>query len=148
MAIYRWRPGFDFSQMQREMNRIFDEYYHQSKGEEEPTGSAWRPNVDIVEHENEIVLVAELPGVSRKDIRLSVSKGVLTLGGEKQPPELAKDDCLHCTERFFGPFERKFTLPTTVAEEKIKADFKDGILKISLPKAEEAKPKEIEIKAD
>jgi HSP20 family protein len=148
MAIYRWRPGFDFYQMQREMNRLFDEFYHQAKGEEENVSSAWSPNVDIVEHDQEILLVAELPGVSKKDIKLSVSKGVLTLSGEKQAPELAKDDCLHCTERFFGPFERKFTLPITVAEDKIKADFKDGLLKISLPKAEETKPKEITIKAE
>lgn len=147
MAIYRWRPGFDFYQMQREMNRIFDDFYRQAKGEETEETSGWSPNVDIIEHENEIVLVAELPGVSKQDIKLAVSNGVLTLSGEKQAPELAKDDCYHCTERFFGRFERKFTLPTTVADSKIKADFKDGVLKIVLPKAEEAKPKEIEIKA-
>lgn len=148
MAIYRWRPGLDFYQMQREMNRLFDEFYQQSKGEEEHVGATWSPNVDIVEHDQEILLVAELPGVSKKDIKLSVSKGVLTLSGEKPAPDLTKDDCYHCTERFFGTFERKFTLPTMVAEDKIKADFKDGLLKISLPKAEEAKPKEISILAD
>jgi len=148
MAIYHWKPLVDFYNIQREMNRMFDDYFHRSPEEESNITSKWTPNVDIVEEDQDIILIAELPGVTKDKIKLSVNNGVLTLSGEKPTPEVKDADCYHCSERFFGPFERKFSLPTTVNESKIKADFKDGVLRITLPKAEEAKPKEIQIAAE
>lgn len=145
MAIYRWRPTSDVYQMQKEMKRLFDEYFSADWEEGEPVRSTWNPLVDVFELENEILLVAELPGVEKENIKISVNNGVLSLNGEKKLPENTKSDCYHCSERFFGPFERVFNLPATVNETKIKADFKDGVLKISLPKAEAAKPREIQI---
>ncbi|MCI0513229.1 Hsp20/alpha crystallin family protein [candidate division KSB1 bacterium] len=148
MAIYRWRPGYDLYDVQKEVNRLFEDFFSQRGEEGEQVRSTWNPQVDIVEHENEIVLLAELPGVSRDQVKVSVNNGVLTLSGEKKFRELGKDDCYHCAERASGPFERKFTLPTTIDEAKIKAEFKDGVLRVVLPKAEAAKPKEIAIKVE
>ncbi|MBN2090975.1 Hsp20/alpha crystallin family protein [candidate division KSB1 bacterium] len=145
MPIYRWRPMSDVYQVQNEMKRLFDQYFGSEWEEGEQVRATWNPLVDVVELENEILLVAELPGVDKEHIKISVNNGVLSLSGEKKLAENEKKDCYHCSERFFGPFERVFNLPATVNESKIKADFKDGLLKISLPKTEAAKPREIQI---
>ncbi len=145
MPIYRWRPMSDVYQVQKEMKRLFDQYFGADWEEGEQVRSAWSPLVDVVELDNEILLVAELPGVDKDNIKISVNNGVLSLSGEKKIAENEKNDCYHCSERLFGPFERVFNLPVIVNETKIKADFKDGLLKISLPKTEAAKPREIQI---
>ncbi|MBN1352019.1 Hsp20/alpha crystallin family protein [candidate division KSB1 bacterium] len=146
MAILRWRPTHYIPSIQREMNRLFDEFMGQDVEEGERYSRKWSPEVDIVEMENEIVLTAELPGVSKSDIKISVQDGELTLSGKKDVPENEKSDCYHCSERYYGPFERKFTLSTIIDSTKINAEFKNGVLKVRLPKAEAAKPTQIEIK--
>lgn len=146
MAHYQWRPGYDVYHVQREMNRLFEEFSKSENSTEENVEVKWSPKVDIAEHSDDILLVAELAGVSKDDISISVDKSVLTLSGTKVVPEDA-EHCFQCSERSFGPFERKFTLPTMVDDAKIKADFKDGVLSIVLPKAEMAKPREIAISA-
>ena len=146
MAYYHWRPEYDVYQVQREMNRLFDEYFNPEGDSDGNREVKWSPKVDIAEHSDDILLVAELAGVSKKDISISVDKSVLTLSGVKPVPE-DEEHSLQRSERFFGPFERKFTLPTMVDDSKIKADFKDGVLSIILPKAEAAKPREIAISA-
>lgn len=146
MAILRWRPSFDIPNIQREVNRIFDDFYGRSTEEGEKYSRPWVPDVDIVELENEILLTAELPGVKKEDIKISVHDGELVLSGKKDAPATEKSDCYHCSERYYGAFERKFTLSSAIDSAKIKAEFKDGVLKMFLPKAEEAKPKQIEIK--
>jgi len=145
MPIYRWRPTSDVSPVQKEMKRLFDYYFGSDWDASEQVHATWNPLVDVVELEEEILLVAELPGVDKNDIKISVNNGILSLNGEKKVPENAKNDCYHCSERFFGPFERVFNLPATVSESNIAADFKDGLLKIRLPKTEAAKPREIQI---
>ena len=144
MTNYLWRPGYDVYHVQREMNRLFDDFFKSESGSGENREFKWSPSVDIAEHDNEILLVAELAGVSKDDISISVDKSVLTLSGSKPAPEY-EEHCFHCSERFFGPFERKFTLPTMEDDFKSKVDFKDGVLRITLPKAEAAKPREIKI---
>jgi HSP20 family protein len=146
MAILRWRPAIDLPSIQREVNRLFDDFYGRVTEEGERYTRKWIPDVDILELENEIVLTAELPGVSKEDIKISVHDGELVLTGKKDAPAAEKSDCYHCSERYYGSFERKFTLSTKIDSAKIKAEFKDGVLKITLPKAEETKPKQIEIK--
>jgi len=149
MAIYRWHPSTDFDGLRNEMNRMFDNFFSQSTSQDPlQRRNDWRPSVDILEHEDAIHLIAELPGVPKDKIKLATANGVLTLSGEKNTPEVKKSDCYHCSERFFGAFERKFSLPTNVDLNKIQADYHDGILKIKLPKTEEAKPKEISIQAE
>ncbi|HVP35387.1 MAG TPA: Hsp20/alpha crystallin family protein, partial [Terriglobales bacterium] len=107
----------------------------------------WSPNVDIAETKDEIVLSAELPGFKKEDIKLSVEDHTITLSGEKKS-EYEKEDKkenYYRLERRFGSFTRSFALPTPVQADKVKASYKDGILKVTLPKSEEAKKKEIPI---
>jgi HSP20 family protein len=102
--------------------------------------------VDIFERGEDIVLRAELPAVRKEDLDLKVENNVLTLRGEKRRDETVKDEHYHRTERHYGMFTRSFTLPSTVDTAGIQASYKDGVLEVVLPKAEEAKPKQIEVK--
>lgn len=105
----------------------------------------WKPAVDIYDNDEKICIKAELPGVDKKDINVDVKDGVLTLTGERSYEKDVKEESYHRKERAFGKFHRSFTLPEGLDPEKIGADYKDGILRIEIPKAEEKKPKKIEI---
>ena len=112
----------------------------------EPRGNRpWSPSVDIYETENELVLRADLPDVKLEDIEVRVENQTLTLKGERKFEKETKDENYHRIERSYGGFSRAFSIPATVDEEKIRADYKDGVLKIALPKKEQAKPKQIRI---
>jgi HSP20 family protein len=147
MAIMRWRPLRDIVSIQDEMNQLFDDFFggrvprRWLKAEE----GLWTPNVDVSETKDEIVVTAEMPGMKKEDITLSVQDNVITLSGEKKSEEEKKDANFYRLERSFGSFCRSFTLPTPVEADKIKASFKDGILKVTLPKSEKVKPQEIPI---
>jgi HSP20 family protein len=107
----------------------------------------WVPPVDIFEREDLVVIRAEVPGMSREDMDVRIENRVLTLKGERKPdPEVSENNALH-TERFYGEFTRSFSLPATVDASKISATYKDGVLEVSVPKSENAKPKQVEIKA-
>lgn len=107
----------------------------------------WAPSVDIEEAEDKYVIKADLPGVDKKDIDVKLENGVLSIRGEKQTEkETGKGTKRHRTERFHGTFARSFTLPDAVKAEKVDASYKDGVLALTIPKAEEAKPKSIDIK--
>ncbi len=105
----------------------------------------WLPPVELVEEDEEFVLTAELPGMSKEDVNVSIDDNVLTLKGEKTTERDEERDRMHIREREYGAFERSFTLPRNVLAEKIRADFRDGIVEIHLPKGEEAKSRKIEI---
>ncbi len=111
------------------------------------SGGAWAPAVDIFARGDDLVFRAEVPGVNREDIDISVENGVLQFKGERKREHEVKDESFHRVERSYGAFSRSFSLPTTVDASKVKATFKDGVLEIVLPKAEAAKPKRIEIAA-
>ena len=143
-TITRWDPFRDLTTLQNRLNRVFVAPYN---GEDESTYSAWMPPVEIFDHEDNLVLRAELPGMSQKDIDLSVENGVLSLRGEKRRERDLKEENVHRAERYYGNFVRTFTLPTTVDVNAIRASYKDGVLEVVLPKAETAKSKKIEIKA-
>jgi HSP20 family protein len=149
MAIVRWEPFRDLVSIQDRMNRIFDEAFRGSgraAGEEDwALGGTWAPAVDIYEHEGNLVLKAELPGIDPKDVDVRVENNVLTLYGERKFESEVKREQYHRVERAYGTFSRSFTLPNVVDTEKIKAEFKDGLLRVTLPKREEAKPKQISI---
>jgi HSP20 family protein len=113
--------------------------------EEDLSATAWAPPVDIFETEDKVVLKAELPGLRKEDIEIQVRDNTLTLKGEKKFEKEVKEESYHRVERAYGSFQRSFTLPSTIKQDAIEASFKDGILEISLPKAEEAKPKQIKI---
>jgi len=146
MAVVRWEPFRDLLSLQDRMNRMFDESYRgRSASDDWALGGTWAPAVDIYEHEGNIVLTAELPGVDPKDVDVRVENNVLTLRGERKWSDDVQRESYHRVERAYGSFTRSFTLPSVVDTDKIKADFKDGMLKLVLPKREEAKPKQISI---
>ena len=149
MAIVRWEPFRNLMTAQDRMNRIFEDAFRgvgRTAGEEDwALGGAWAPAVDIYEHEGNLVLKAELPGIDPKDVDVRVENNVLTLQGERKFESEVKREEYHRVERAYGTFSRSFTLPNVVDTDKIKAEFKDGLLRVVLPKREEAKPKQISI---
>jgi HSP20 family protein len=152
MALIRWRPRTeidpfrDMLSIQDEINRLFD--FTLGRRPFERAGlleGAWAPAVDMYEDENKVVVKAELPGMTEKDIEVSVLDNTLTIKGEKKKEEEKKEENYHRIERAYGAFQRSMPLPTAVAVDKVKASFKNGVLEIELPKKEEAKPKQIKI---
>ena len=143
MAIVRWDP---FRDLQERMNRMFDDSYRGTgRGEDWGLGGAWAPPVDIYEKDGNIVVKAELPGLDPKDVDVRVENNVLTLRGQRKLEENVTQDSYHRVERSYGSFTRSFTLPSVVDTEKIQANYKDGVLRLTLPTREEAKPKQIAI---
>ncbi|RPH47711.1 MAG: Hsp20/alpha crystallin family protein [Planctomycetota bacterium] len=148
MAIVRWEPFRDLMTVQERMNRIFEEAFRGSRhGEEDDwaLGGAWAPPVDIYEQDGNLVLKAELPGIDPKDVNVHVENNVLTLTGERRFETEVKREQYHRVERAYGRFSRSFTLPNVVDTANIKAEFRDGLLRVVMPKREEAKPKQISI---
>ena len=154
MSIVRWNPGREFPtspsdilNMQREINRMFDGFFRGgTQADETQFPSVWTPAVDVAEHDNDYIVKVELPGVAKDDVKITMQDNILTIRGEKKHEKETKEPDYHRVERAYGSFQRSFTLPTTVKNERIEAAYKDGILTITLPKAEEAKPKQIEVK--
>jgi HSP20 family protein len=118
----------------------------QGDNEETMASADWAPVVDIAESEQEFVLLAELPGVQKHDVKLSVQDGVLTLNGQREQDKGAKGLRYHRTERAYGRFTRSFAVPESVDEHKLSAEFRDGLLKVHLPKSEKAKPRSVEVR--
>ncbi len=148
MAVVRWDPFKDLGLLQDRMNRLFDDAGRGWRAEEPAATTSWSPSVDIFETEGEIVVKAELPGMDRKDIALHLENNVLSLRGERRFVKETKEENYHRIERSYGNFSRSFSIPASVDEEKIRADYKDGVLKIILPKKEQAKPKQIKIASE
>ena len=146
MAITRWDPFRDLSILQERMNRVFEDAAVRGWKNDEPSATtSWSPAVDIYETDSEIMVQAELPGVDRKDIALQLENNVLTLKGDRRFEKETNQENYHRIERSYGGFSRAFTIPTIVDEDKIRADYKDGILKIALPKKDQVKAKQIKI---
>jgi HSP20 family protein len=148
MAIIRWEPFRDLVSLQERMNRLFDESFrgiNRTGSEEDWVGGSWAPAVDIYEQNGNIVLKAELPGIDPKDVDVRVENNILTLRGERKLENEVKRESYHRVERAYGSFTRSFTLPNVVDTEKIKAEYKDGLLRMTLPTKDEAKPKQISI---
>ena len=141
------RPENELATMQGRVNRLFNEMlgpwpYGPEGG---AINSAWLPPVDVFEDHEGIKLTAELPGVKAEDVKISLENQTLTLRGEKKQIAEETVEKVHRYERSYGSFERTFTLPSTVDSEKIQATFADGILTVTLPKVEKAKPREIPV---
>jgi len=145
MTLVRWRPMTDTISMQRHLNKAFGDFFGMSAASNGLDERDWIPAVDIFEKDDEINLNAELPGLSKEDISISIENNTLTISGEKKKENEVSDDSFHRIERSYGRFQRVFALPATVDSQRVKANFKDGILSISLAKKEEAKPKKIEV---
>ena len=145
MPIVRWEPYRDLMTTQREFDRLFKEAFTPFNGEGELSTRTWAPPVDIYETENDIVLKAELPGMDPKDVEVKVEDNTLYLKGERKFEKEVMNENYHRVERSYGSFARSFSLPNSISAEKVKAEFKDGLLTLTLPKREEAKPKTIKI---
>ena len=132
--------------MQDRINRIFGDAIRRNDNDDVLSRGDWLPPVDIFENEkHEIVLRAELPGLKREDIDIRVENSTLTLRGERKRDTEVKQEQYHRVERSYGSFSRSFSLPTTVNTEKVSAAFADGVLTITLPLREEAKPRQIQV---
>jgi len=146
MTLVRWEPFREFSAMQDRVNRVFNEFYRGVDDDVMRRG-VWVPPVDVYQNgKEELVIKAELPDLSKDEIEITVENNSLTLKGEKKMDQSVKDDQYHRVERVYGTFSRTFSLPPSVDTGKVAADYKNGVLMITLPMKEEAKPKQIAIK--
>jgi HSP20 family protein len=141
-------PLREFERMRRDMDRFWDSFLEGGLRRKTEDGREWLPSLDVAETKNELVVKAEVPGMDPKNIDISLSDGVLTIKGEKKEEKEEKEADYHLVERSYGSFTRLVQLPKGVESDKISASYKDGVLKITLPKSEEARKKEIKIKVE
>jgi len=140
-----WRARKELEALRREMDRLWEGFFGERAFE--PV-EKWSPALDLAETKDNLVVTAELPGIDPKDISIDLSGDVLTVRGEKKQEKEEKEENYHLIERRYGSFTRSIRLPVKIDEEKIKASYKNGVLKIVLPKSEEVKKKEIKIKVE
>jgi HSP20 family protein len=146
MELVKFRPVSDLLRMNNRMNGLFDDFFYPAAGRSENRRLwGWNPVVDIFDNDTNIVIQAELPGIDKKDIALDVKDRVLTLKGERAFDNEVKEENFYRRERTYGKFERAFNLPAHVKIEDIKADYKDGVLRIEIPKPEVQQPKQITV---
>jgi len=151
MSIIRWNPARELLNMEREFNKLFNSFgkrlsIGESDSLDEYENAIWMPLADIKEDKNNYFVMLDLPGISKDEVKVAYNNGQLSVSGERKQEKETMDSKFQRVERVFGRYYRSFTLPQKVKEDKIEAEFKDGQLKITVPKAEEAKPKELEIK--
>ena len=146
MTLVRWDPFRELEDMSERLNRVFSRPSLRNSGKENLTVADWMPTVDISETEGEYLIKAELPEVRKEDVKVTVENGVLTLQGERRQEKEEKGKRFHRVERSYGSFVRSFTLPESVDESSVKAEYKDGVLNLHLPKSEKVKPKAIAVK--
>jgi len=145
MELVPWRPFGELTPFRQEMENLWKRFFGESLFPG-PVSGEWLPSADISETKDKLLIKAELPGLEAKDINVSMSDDVLTIKGMKEKEEEEKDEHYYHCERYCGSFQRSFRLPVNVQSNKVEATFDKGVLKITLPKTEEAKKKEIEIK--
>ena len=145
MPIIRWDPFQELNLITNRMNRLFQDTFGRGSTEESLTTSAFVPPVDIYEDEHNITLKIEVPGIDQKDMDVRMENNTLTVRGERKFEKEEKEENFHRLERRYGSFYRAFTLPNTVDPDSVKADYDNGLLKITLAKKAEAKPKQIKV---
>ncbi len=146
MSITRWDPFRELEDMNQRLNRLFGGTNPQRASQEQLTVPDWQPSVDITETAESFQIVAELPEVKKEDIKVNIENGILSMRGERKQEKEEKGKRFHRIERSYGSFMRSFALPDNVDESKVKADVKDGLLTVTLAKAEAKKPKSVEVK--
>jgi HSP20 family protein len=144
MALVTWKPFEDVGTLRREMDRLWERFFGEPVGVERPDGR-WTPHTDVTETTNRVTIKVELPGLEPKDVEVSLSGDMLTIKGEKKEEKEEKDEHRHVVERTYGTFSRMVRLPAPVAADKITATVKSGVLTVTLPKTEAAKPKAITV---
>lgn len=145
MKLAKWDPFRDVDSMLSRYSRDLDWPFRGGSGLA-TEGVDWAPRVDISENDKAFTIKAEIPGVKREDVKISIEDRVLSIRGESRQEKESKDEKMHRVERFYGSFSRSFSLPENVDTDKVDAGFKDGLLTLVVPKTEAAKPKSIDIK--
>jgi HSP20 family protein len=145
MNLIRWDPFKELEGIQTRLNHMFGDSPTRAFDDDRFFAN-WAPPVDIQETEKEYIVKADLPDVKKEDVKIEIDEDVLTVEGERKQEKEEKDKRFHRTERSYGRFVRRFALPTHVDGTAVKAEFKDGVLNVHLPKTEAAKPKAIEVK--
>ncbi|MCC2642230.1 MAG: Heat shock protein Hsp20 family [Nitrospira sp.] len=149
MAVVRWDPLRELAEMSERLNRVVSRQGSgplDGNGQEAMTVADWIPTVDISETEAEYSIQAELPGVSKADVKVTLENGVLTIQGERRQQQTEAGRKYHRVEASYGRFARSFTLPDTVEAGNVRAEYADGMLHLHLPKSEKAKPRQIDVK--
>ena len=152
MTFAKFNPVKDLLDVEREFNRIFNsmgnrfDVTRKEGFDEEFDNAVWMPLTDIAEDNDNYYLKVDLPGIKKQDVKISYIDGNLSISGERVQDKEAKDKKIHRIERSYGKYYRSFNIPKEIKDDKIKAEFKDGQLTIIIPKADEVKPKEIDIK--
>ncbi|MBI9070565.1 MAG: Hsp20/alpha crystallin family protein [Melioribacteraceae bacterium] len=144
MTLVRWNPARELSNVEREFNKFWNNFGLTQN--EETDNSVWSPLTDISEDKDNYYINTDLPGISKENLKLNITDGELTISGERNQIKEEKEKTFHRIERNYGKYYRKFNLPEKIVTDKIDAKFKDGQLIIVIPKAEESKPRELEIK--
>lgn len=147
MTLVKYAPMRELWRTQNRLDQIFDSFFGDSWRSSEQELSGWAPQVDVEETQDAFKFHADLPGLTKKDISISVENNRLTIKGERKNELEETKSNFHRVERTFGSFCRSFHLPATVRADRVEASYKDGVLMITVPKAEEVKPREIEIKS-
>jgi len=147
MALVRWDPFRELEEVSDRLNRMFARPVASgTNGKETMIVADWTPSVDISKTEGEYLIKAEIPDVKKEDVKVTVEDGVLTIQGQRKQEKEEKGTKYHRIERSYGSFVRTFSLPDVIETDRVKAEFKDGVLNLHLPKSERAKPKAIEVK--
>ena len=147
MNIVRYDPFRELRSLQDEVNRLFSTSFSRGgDGNEQMRSGSWTPSVDISENKDQLILEAELPGMKPEDVEISIENNVLTLRGERKFEKQQDSENMHRVERSYGLFTRSFTLPPTISADDATAVFENGVLRLTLAKREEAKPRRIEIR--
>jgi HSP20 family protein len=148
MVLRTWDPFADLRELQERINQAFQEQIGKPERREPVSTRTWVPRVDIMEDSDNIIVHAELPGMKREDMDVEVTNEAITIRGERKFEEADDGKNYVRVERVYGPFERSFTLSVPVKYDQIKASYKDGILEVVVPKAEETKPKKIQVSVE
>lgn len=146
MQLIKWTPWREMAVLQNRFNRIFDgSFFRESSADDDLSLQHWNPVVDIYDNDDKVVIKADLPGLSKDDITIDLNNRVLTVQGERSVENEVKEENYYRRERNYGKFCRAFTMPAEVDLDQIQAEFKDGVLKIDIPKPKEQQPKQITI---
>ena len=143
MTLVRWMPRRDMVSMQHEINKMFNSFFGSDPADDFVAN--WSPRLDVVEDKENYIVKIDIPGMRKEDVKITLRENVLTVRGDRAEEAKRDDDTYHIIERRFGKFSRSLTLPTNVQPNKIEAKMNEGVLIVTLPKAEEAKPREINI---
>lgn len=146
MNLVKWSPWREMPALYNRFNRLFDDpFFRVGQMDDDAGMGMWNPAVDLYEKDDHFMIKAELPGVNKDDIKIDLQDQLLTLSGERTYDNEIKEENYYRRERSYGKFQRAFTLPADVDSDKIKAEFKDGLLQIEVPKPEEKKAKQVTV---